>query len=256
MNSQNIDHIDIVVSHQCNMMCKDCIDKFRGQDDKIVKLKDIENFLKLIREHTDEELEVLLLGGDPTVVGSYYLIEIAKLVKKYNFRIIMSTNGLLKGTVKDCLPYFDSIQITTHSNKETDYWRQYSNKINIKLSGDQNCTLETLNHFIAYTKDFYRRSVSMYFTPDFEELCKDERVWALLNTLTWQRNGSYEYAFYKGVRFKRCIHGQTNIIDEPTVPKLYPNGNYNKTWNNEELDAYLGQLTKEQPKVLKKVKKY
>jgi hypothetical protein len=79
----------------------------------------------------------------------------------------------------------------------------------------------------------------MYFTPDFQELCNDEKVWELLNTLDWQRNGSYMYAFYEGVRFKKCIHEETNIIDEPTVPKLYPNGNYNKTWDDEELDDYL-----------------
>ena len=79
----------------------------------------------------------------------------------------------------------------------------------------------------------------MYFTPDFEELCKDERVWELLDTLEWKRNGSYMYAFYRGVRFKKCIPGETNLIDEPTVPKLYPNGNYNKTWNNEDMDDYL-----------------
>ena len=79
----------------------------------------------------------------------------------------------------------------------------------------------------------------MYFTPDFQELCVDEKVWNLLNTLEWHRNGSYEYAFYNGVRFKKCIHGETNIIDEPSVPKLYPNGAYNKTWNDEIMDDYL-----------------
>jgi hypothetical protein len=71
------------------------------------------------------------------------------------------------------------------------------------------------------------------------ELCTDKEVWELLDTLDWVRNGSYNYAFYKGVRFKKCIRGETNLIDEPTIPKLYPNGNYNKTWCNEELDDYL-----------------
>ena len=55
----------------------------------------------------------------------------------------------------------------------------------------------------------------------------------------WKRNGSYYYTFYEGVRFKRCVPGETNLIDEPTIPKLYPNGNYNKTWCHEELDDYL-----------------
>ena len=238
----NLDHIDIVTTHQCNMMCAHCIDKFRGTSDDIIKLTDIEKFLKLVRKHTDKNLSVLLLGGDPTAVGAHHLIRIAKLVKTYGFRIIMSTNGILKGTIMDILPYFDSIQITTHSDKETDYWRQFADKINIKIAGDASFTYEKMMHFINYTKDFSRRSVSMYFTPEFEELCTDERVWNLLDTLDWQRNGSYMYAFYQGVRFKKCIHGETNIIDEPTVPKLYPNGNYNKTWDHEELDAYLGDM--------------
>lgn len=79
----------------------------------------------------------------------------------------------------------------------------------------------------------------MYFTPDFKQLCSDQKIWSLLDTLEWKRNGSYMYAFYKNIRFKKCIPNETNIIDEPTVPKLYPNGNYNKTWLNENLDDYL-----------------
>ena len=236
----NIDHIDIVVSHECNMHCPHCIDKFRGTSNKTVKLADIENFLELIRQHTTEPIEVLLLGGEPTVVGAHYLIQISKIIRKYGFRPIMSTNGVLKGTIKDCLPYFDWIQITAHSDNEIDYWRAYGDKVNIKIAGDQYFTMDSLYHFIKYTMDdFTRRSVSMYFTPDFKELCTDEDVWSLLNSLQWKRNGSYEYAFYNGIRFKKCIHGETNIIDEPSVPKLYPNGAYNKTWNNEIMDDYL-----------------
>ena len=236
----HLDHIDIVVTHACNMNCRHCIDKFRGTESKLVELEDIENFLQLIRKHTDKPLEVLLLGGDPSVAGSYYLIQIAKVIRKHGFKPIMSTNGILKGTIIDCIPYFDWIQITAHSDEEIDYWRKYGDKINIKIAGDQCFTWNTLQHFIKYTNgDFTRRSVSMYFTPDFEELCKDKKVWDLLDALEWKRNGSYEYAFHEGVRFKKCIHGETNIIDEQSVPKLYPNGNYNKTWDNEILDDYL-----------------
>lgn len=238
-NDYDFDHIDIVVTHDCNMNCKHCIDKFRRTSNKVTRLTEIERFLQLIRKHTDKSLEVLLLGGDPSVVGAYHLINIAKLCHAYNFKCIMSTNGLLKGTILDCIPYFDSIQITVHNDIEIDYWRQYKDKINVKLAGDENLTWEKLQHFMSYTEGFSRRSVSMYFTPEFEELCKDDKIWELLNTLNWERNGSYLYAFYDGVRFKKSIHGETNIIDEPTVPKLYPNGNYNKTWDNEYMNDYI-----------------
>ena len=85
----------------------------------------------------------------------------------------------------------------------------------------------------------------MYSTADFNELCTDKHVWDLLDSLSWTRNGSYLYTFYEGVRIKRFIKGETNIIDEPSVPKLYPNGNYNKTWLNEDMDDYLRKSAKE-----------
>jgi hypothetical protein len=151
----------------------------------------------------------------------------------------MSTNGILKQKIVNLIPYFDSIQVTVNSDQEIDFYRIFPDKINIKIAGDGNLTFDKFNHFIEYTKGFSRRSISMYFTTDFQELCTDAEINQLLDTLSWERNGSYEYTFYKDVRIKRCIHGETNIIDEPTVPKLYPNGNYNKTWCNEDMDDYL-----------------
>lgn len=238
-NKVEIDHIDIVTTHLCNKNCEFCIDKFVGTSTDFISLENINKFLKLIREYTDKKLEVLLLGGEPTVLPKEKLIDIAKLVHKYNFYIMMSTNGKLKNKIIDLIPYYDSIQITVNNDKEIDFYRNWPNKINIKLAGDSTLNIDKLNYFIEYTEAFSRRSISMYFTPDFKELCNDPEIWELLNTLNWTRNGSYMYTFYKGVRIKKCIHGQTNIIDEPTVPKLYPNGNYNKTWNNEDLDDYL-----------------
>jgi organic radical activating enzyme len=184
-------------------------------------------------------LEVLLLGGDPTVLPEDMLKDICDLIHSYDFKAIISTNGILKKKIINLIPYFDSIQITVNTDEEIDFYRNYADKINVKLAGDETLTIEKFNHFIEYTKDFSRRSISMYFTPDFKELCTDKEINDILNSLDWYRNGSYEYTFYKGVRIKRCIHGETNIVDEPTVPKVYPNGNYNKTWCNEDMDNYL-----------------
>ena len=167
------------------------------------------------------------------------LAELTDIVREFGFSPIISTNNPKKELIVKLLPYFDWIQVTVHSDKQIEFYCQYKDKINIKLSGDKNLTLEKLNHFIDVTKDFERKSISMYFTPLWKELCTDEEVWSLLNKLSWTRNGSYVYTFYQGVRIKRCIHGETNLVDEPSVPKLYPNGNYNKTWNNETLDDYL-----------------
>lgn len=234
-----LDHLDIVTSHICNKHCEHCIDKFVHTSNKIIEMGTIEKFLKMIREYTDKELEVLLLGGEPTALSADYLIEIADKIHSYGFKAIMSTNGKLVDRIRKIIPYYDSVQITVSSDEEIDFWREYTDKVNMKIVGDDTLTLDKIHHFMEYAKDFQRRSVSMYFTPGFEELCKNKEVWDLLETLDWKKNGSYMYAFYGNTRFKKCIHGETNIVDEPTVPKLYPNGNYNRTWEDEELDDYL-----------------
>ena len=239
MNKYNLDHIDIVTSHLCNKHCNYCIDKFLDSTTQLIDIETVERFLQKIRTVCDENLEILLLGGEPTILKEEKLIEICNMIHKYNFKAIMSTNGILKQKIVNLIPYFDSIQVTVNSDQEIDFYRNFPDKINIKIAGDGNLNFDKFNHFIEYTKGFSRRSISMYFTPDFQELCTDTEINQLLDTLSWERNGSYEYTFYKDVRIKRCIHGETNIIDEPTVPKLYPNGNYNKTWCNEDMDDYL-----------------
>ena len=240
MNSQiYIDHADVVVTHECMNHCPFCIDKFVHTSNEVVKKEDLIRFLKKLKSVTSRKLEVLFLGGEPTCAGIEKLAELTDIVREFGFSPIISTNNPKKELIVKLLPYFDWIQVTVHSDKQIEFYRQYKDKINIKLSGDKNLTLEKLNHFIDVTKDFERKSISMYFTPLWKELCTDEEVWSLLNKLSWTRNGSYVYTFYQGVRIKRCIHGETNLVDEPSVPKLYPNGNYNKTWNNETLDDYL-----------------
>ena len=238
-----IDHADIVVTHQCNMHCPFCVDKYVRTDASVVSIESIKKFLTLLKNYgVKDNLEVLLLGGEPTTIDTDNLIEIADTIKSFGFSPIMSTNGVNKRKILDVLDHFDWIQVTVHSDKQIDYYRQNKDKMCIKLSGDQTMSYQKFMHFIEYTGAFPRRCISMFSTSDFKELCTDRRVWEILNSLDWYRNGSYMYTFYRGVRLKKFIPGETNIIDEPTVPKLYPNGNYNKTWCNENMDAYLGEL--------------
>lgn len=235
-----LDHIDIVTSHICNNNCPHCIDKFIHTSHAMISDETVRKFITMIRRYTDKQLEVLLLGGEPTVLPEDRLINIADMLHEKGFLAMMSTNGKLKEKIIHMLPYYDSVQVTVNSDSEIDFWRPYADKINIKICGDADLNMDKIFHFEQYAKDFYRQSVSMYFTDDFTELCTDKEVWDFLDTLEWERNGSYVYAFHGKVRYKKCIHGETNIIDEPTVPKVYPNGNYNKTWCHEELDDYIG----------------
>lgn len=249
---QALSHADIVVTHSCNMHCNFCIDQFRNTSSTIISLDKVESFLKLLKTKTSKTnkfkydqnpvTEVLLLGGEPTMAGSEHLNKIAQLVHKHGFEICVSTNGIKKDVIEEILPNFDWVQVTCRSDKQIDYWRKFKDKVNIKLAGDADLTLDKFKHFVEYTKDFPRRSLTMYFKPNFEEVCKDKGLQDYLNKFDWEEQGSYLYTFVDGVRVKKCIPSKTNFIDEPLIPKLYPNGNYNKTWQNELNDPYIGEL--------------
>lgn len=235
-----IDHADIVTSHLCNRHCEFCIDAFLNTSRELIDERLVESFLSMIDDYTGgRRITVLLLGGEPTVLPKDKLIAIADIVHAHGHKASMSTNGIRRQHIIDIMPYYDSIQITFDDLAKMSEWAGYEDKINAKICGDSAFTMEKLSQFKRLAKDFQRRSVSMYFTDDFCELCRDKEVWEYLDGLEWKRNGSYMYAIDDGVRFKKCIPGETNIIDEPTIPKLYPNGNYNRTWRHENLDDYL-----------------
>lgn len=245
---QIIHHADILVTHSCNMHCKYCVDQFKSTYSDLVSLNMVENYLKLIKTKTvamDKKnvTEILLIGGEPTMAGSEHLNKIADKVHEYGFGICISTNGKKKDVIKEILPHFDWVQITCRSDKEIEHWRKFKDKVNIKIAGDENFTLDKFRHFVELTKDFPRKSLTMYFnTTNFEEICKDKELQDYLSNLNWEKIGDYSFASVDGVRIKKYKPSEKTFAEEPFVPKLYPNGNYGKTWLNELNDPYLGEL--------------
>lgn len=235
-----INHIDIVATHQCNQSCNYCIDPFRNTSKKIIDIEKVAEFLASIREKTEEKLTVLLLGGEPTLLSKQKLKQLTNTIHEYGFRASISTNGQLWRKAIKIAPFFDTIQVTIDDFDQIPLLYDIKDKVNVKMPGDEYMNWQRLTEFMEETKDFYRQSVPMYFNPQtFEELCEDRYVWDFLNSLDWKRDESYKYAFYDKIRFKKCIPGETNIIDEPKIPKLYPNGNYNCNWQNETMNNYL-----------------
>lgn len=242
-----IHHADILVTHLCNMQCKLCVDRFKDTYSGMVSLDKVEAYLKLLKTKTvamdpKNGIEILLLGGEPTMAGSKHLNKIADLVHKYGFGICISTNGKKKDVIEEILPHFDWVQITCRSDKEIDHWRKFRDKVNIKIAADANFTLDKFRHFAEFTKDFPRKSLTMYFDKNFKVVCKDKELQDYFSNLKWEKIGDYSFSFIDGVRIKKYEPIENKFSEEPFVPKLYPNGNYGKTWLNELNDPYLGEL--------------
>ena len=253
--NNNIHHADIVVTHKCSLTCKHCVDRYVVHDKTtnppVVQLKDVYLFLTLLKHHVESrDLTVLLLGGEPTSAPLTYLYALIGMLKGFGFKASISTNGVDRDKVRALLSNTDInwVQLTAHgcnTDREYDFYFPFYNRINMKFPITTGTTLDMINHVRDYEVWRWGRiSFVVYFNNDTgEDLCTDPEVLAYLKTLKWERVGSYLYAFDdRGIRYKRGIPGETNIIDEPDIPKLYPSGVYNKTWCNEDSDPYLGDM--------------
>lgn len=235
-----IDHIDIITTHKCNSQCPHCIDPLRNKSNKEIDAGVINRFLAELQAKIQKKATVLLLGGEPMLLSKQKLIEICDIIHKNGFRASISTTHQYYKKINKLYDYFDTIQVTIDEPLDATYFYPLSDKINIKMPIKEDTTPLILREFQRISKYFYRASLPVYFNSQtWNSLCTNANIIKELTKLKWQRNGSYSYAFKDGIRYKKCIPLETNIIDEPQIPKLYPNGNYNKTWLNEYNDNYL-----------------
>lgn len=81
------DYMSIVLTHECNRVCKFCVDSYRGEDVYI----SVENVEKaLIFASTQNIKDILLVGGEPTLHPD--VVKISRLVKSYGFNLIFTSN--------------------------------------------------------------------------------------------------------------------------------------------------------------------
>ena len=242
MSNDGIIHdCNIVVNHKCNKRCKTCIDKFLLSTDKEVTPELVEKYIsKIHRKYTNLTKEVFLLGGEPTCSSLDLLKTISEISKDFKLEPKMSTNGLNRDKVLALKDDYDLFQITARNEDDIAFYRQIADRVTIKFNGDADFNLEKLEWFVKASEGYFQRSINMFHTLDgSKQLCTDQRVWDLITPLRSESHLMYHVAWYKGVRIKWGSPGCTQVEKCPASPILYPNGNYNCTWVNEDLDDYL-----------------
>ena len=102
----------LVVTHECNKHCKFCIDKYRGQCEYIT-LANVEKALLKAKEQNLKE--ILIVGGEPTLHPN--IIDIAKLIKDYGFKSILTTNYTQPWIIKQLDTIVDCFNISFYNQK-------------------------------------------------------------------------------------------------------------------------------------------
>jgi organic radical activating enzyme len=102
----------LVVTHECNKHCKFCIDKYRGQHEYIT----LENVNKALTKANEQGLkEILIVGGEPTLHPN--IIEIAKMVKEFGFKSILTTNYTTPWIIKQLDGIVDCFNISYYNQR-------------------------------------------------------------------------------------------------------------------------------------------
>lgn len=242
-------HADLIVTHECGVGCKFCIDRFVNTSTFVTSLNDIEAYLRFLAEeeksrHPDMS-SVLILGGEPTKAPFEYLKKVADLIHYYGFNAAMTTNGQAGDKLLELDGYIDFINVS-HYGKEAiitkDYLYKFK-KTEITLSKlitkDSFPTFESFKEFIKEAKKCslnYRFSTLQENTENIDDqhpkwvdeellpICNIEPVLECLNAT------EYEGYIIKIMHY----HNKDSNIDFPAYPKLYPNGNVNRDFSHEE----------------------
>lgn len=252
-----IDHADVLVTHRCNKGCPTCIDKWVNKYKQIISFDIVKKYFNLLERNTvsvpspvNKEGRTLIniLGGEPTVVGEEFLNQIAENAHERNFLMWTSTNGIKSETIKRILPNFDMVHITVDKPEDAIKWAdsEYLNRIDIKFPCTENTSLADFLRFAEITRDFPNKKMIVYNDLHRKEIKMQSELAALLNKpdvhYIVAPHGFQKYAEVNGVIIKRTIQEDNHFADSQMIPRLYPNGNYNCTWENELNNPYLGEL--------------
>lgn len=233
INTSVTDYMSIMVTHECNRVCKFCIDQYRGED-TYISLESVNNALEFAREKSIKD--ILLVGGEPTLHQDIY--HIAKTVHDAGFNTILTTNFDNLDIVYALDDVVDSFNFSYYGQKELPDPLQFQHA-DITLStlihrtGFVN-TREKLDSFIDRYQDAY--TLKFATLTDVNSFTKKNRIVDYLDELP---NCEYTILFnelvgqiYRGHVIKRY----DLIVNHNAAQshKCHVNGHINQSWNRDE----------------------
>lgn len=210
---QNAEYMQFVLTHNCNRVCRFCIDHKRG-DDEYMSRKALERGLDFAQERGTTE--ILFIGGEPTLHPQFR--EFCEIVKNRGLNLIVTTN-------------FDFPDVVTANSDLVDSWNfsYYGQKVFPEMPEGADVTIsaliyakgflntkEKLDAFIDKYQDLYHLKFStLTVMNDYTAKFSDPGDW--IDELDAERIVLFDFIcaqMYRGHLIKRYD------IEGPDLPTL------------------------------------
>ena len=239
IKTKDTDYFIIVTTHECGRKCPFCVDKYRGRNEYI-SLGDVERGLDYAK--TLNVKDIFLTGGEPT--NHPNIVEIAKMAKKRNFNVVMTTNYENPDVMKNLDGIVDSFNVSYYEQKELPDPKQFESDITLStiIWQDRFPTLRDLDDFISkFEKQYYLKFSTLNSANDW---CLKRKKVDYLDNLP---NAKYirVFEFYPAQIYRGHVIMRADLphIENNVRPwKIFPNGEISDSW------------TRSDDKILKKVK--
>lgn len=244
---------DIVVSHRCNRHCEFCCDKNVNKYNDVVKIEDVKRYLDWFRDG-DAQLkkvnDIMILGGEPCLVGVKYIQEICDLIHSYEtngrrWKVSLTTNGVLGAKIGELDGYVDYLNVSVYDlddlivTGKADYRDMFTSGVTelvyaILIQKEWFPTQKSFDTFIDLAQG-YDLKFSTFNAESPLELNPD---WVFDFVKEHESEIVSIFETCKGMDYRDSVIKFMHLCDLKSqgFPKLYPNGVVNRTWNDEVPD--------------------
>lgn len=115
INTSTSDYMSIVLIHACQLNCPFCVDTHHTkQIGEKISLENVRKALDFAKRNNIKD--ILLVGGEPTLHSK--IIDIAKMVKDYDFKCVLTTNYQHPDIIKSLDGIVDCFNISYYGQQE------------------------------------------------------------------------------------------------------------------------------------------
>lgn len=149
ISTSTSDYMSIILTHACQLKCLFCVDIYRTQNiEEEISLENIQKALDFAKLNNIKD--ILLVGGEPTLHSK--IIIIAKMVKNYGFKCVLTTNYQRPDIIKSLDGIIDCFNISYYGQTKLPKQKDFQSDL----------TLSVLLYSGRFTKDEFDKFIDNY----------------------------------------------------------------------------------------------